>query len=173
MLSGEDYVLNKDSYPEGLAVSAHADNMWLLNALMEEKRYSEALPFAEALHKHYTDHPLPMFLAGVCQFNMKNWTDAKDWFDMSYIHCKEYASIPLHLGVIEARKRNYREALGHLKYSLLLDDAPSITHYQIGRVLHADGCVDEAISFYQKAAKINPHHLGYKESLAIALKQKG
>lgn len=171
MLTGDDYILDENLYPKGLAASSLIDEIWILNSLMEEKAYSKAIPLAEKLHEHHTDHPLPMFLAGVCQFKLMNLADAKFWFEKSYSHCKDYAAIPLHLGVIESREKKYPEALDYLKYSLSLNDSPSITHYQIGCVLQAHGNLDEAIQFYQKATEINPNHLGYKESLSAALKK--
>lgn len=172
MIAGDESVLDRHLYPEGLVSSSHIDNMWILNSMMEGGEYRKAIPLAEDLHKSFPDHPLPMFINGVCQFNMKNWADAKVWFESAYSHCNEYASIPMHLGVIEARGKNYPESLDYLMHSLSLDDSPSIIHYQIGRVLHASGSLDEAITFYQKATEINPHHPGYKESLMIALQKK-
>lgn len=173
MLAGESDVLDRQLYPEGLAVSDKAGKMWLLNALLEEKSYTDALPLAEILSKEFDSNPLPLFLAGVCSFNLKNWGGAKEYLERSYAYCQGYASIPLHLGVIESRLKNYSKALEYLYRAMELDNSPSIVHYQIGRVLEVAGDLEGALSFYKRAVEINPNHLGYKNSLEMNQKKLG
>ncbi|WP_182374927.1 tetratricopeptide repeat protein [Pseudomonas putida] len=170
MLEGEDAVFDQQSYPEGLAVSNESEKLWLLNSLVETSEHRKALSVIASLDAECTEHPLVKFVGGMCHFGLGNWQDAKGEFESSYSLCRDYAPTPLHLGVIEARLKNYSGAISYLRDSLAIDSSPSIGHYQLGRVLQASGQIEEAIQCYKKAVDINPRHPSYNSTLESALK---
>ena len=142
---------------------------YLIPAMISQRKFKDALNFAEKLHNLNKNNELGLIYKGIINYNLENYNIALDFFKKSiFINPKSFDAL-LNIGVTFRKLGENAKAIKYFYEAADVKDDKSIVFYNLGSIYEEECDLDKAISYYKKAISIN--NRDYDSIHAISLCQ--
>nr|WP_314617930.1 tetratricopeptide repeat protein [uncultured Pseudomonas sp.] len=143
-------------------------DLWIAYSLRKEKKVSGCLAYLESQKWKSSSSSAFMHRLGEAYYRNGNQALAAEYLGHAIrLDELQFESYNL-LGVIQRRKKLYASAEENLKKSLAISPRNAFAHHNLGLLLLDVQRVDEAISCFEKAVKINKGNSTFAKSLIEA-----
>ncbi len=132
------------------------------NQLVSERKFDEALALFNDFAAKNPDIIIINFNIGDAYREMKDFEQAKSYYQKVLDYAKEKNDIPLQgkaissFGLLALRQNNMKEAQSLFEQSLALNPTDEILAYNVAEIYFGSNDTDKAVEYYQKAIQIKP-----------------
>ena len=142
---------------------------YLIPAMISQRKFKDALNFAEKLHNLNKNNELGLIYKGIINYNLENYTIALDFFKKSILINPKSFDALLNIGVTFRKLGENAKAIKYFYEAADVKDDNSIVFYNLGSIWEEECDLDKAIANYRKAISINSRD--YESIHAISLCQ--
>ena len=128
---------------------------YLIPALIEQKKFSDALKFSERLFNLNKKKELGLIYIGIINFNLQKYTLAFKFFEQALLLNPVNSDALLNMGVTFRKLGNNSKAIEYFERSLKIDSNKSIIFYNLGSIYEEECDLEKSMLFFKKAISLN------------------
>ena len=142
---------------------------YLIPVMISQRKFKEALTFAEMLHNLNKNNELGLIYMGIINYSLENYSVALGHLEKSILINPKNFDALLNIGVTLRKLGKNEKAIKYFNEAANVNNKKSIVFYNLGSIWEEECDLDKAIANYRKAISINSRD--YESIHAISLCQ--